>query len=641
MQRQNFYWLDFAILLGTLILCLLGIGSYGLYEPHEGHFAMVGQEMLWRNDWITPHLNGSPYLNKPPLLYWSIATVISIFGSSEFSARLPVAVAGWLGIVIAGKWTRELWGINASRNCCLMLSVTLGWFIFTHQILIDVLLGTLLLSGNYCFWRLLYRPYSWIDWLGFYGSLALCILAKGIIGIVLLLTGSLALIIVRQDWKIIKRIRLYRGLLLVISLFLPWFIAVERANPGFLHYFVINEHFNRLLDRRFPLDYEVSKIGTLGYLAITLCWCLPWSLFLPSVVKSSWQEWRRGFCQTTSIEERQNSDGIFLLAIATIVPVIMFLPFSSRLMYYGLPVIPPYVILCAGWWSQRKRRLSFLQQKPIFIYRPIGEKNNDSSMGILHQKFSLRITKSDLQNYSSICYGAIAIVLGILFYSVIGLFPFVINLLPATIVTTEVINLILIVAIALGTGWLISGVGFWEKSDWALIPLFIGLIITYSAIVRGFALYQDLRSSKNLVARANLCLNDDTVWIFEGSREIGAAGAIAYYLNRDGIAKPSDYRTIMVLADGGPNRLPPQFPGEPPGYLITRSQLQQSWNSDRPTVFLTDFLRQPDNIQDPLSRNLPQQAIEPYLVNGQRKLYLNRTASQIASRKCTQTISNK
>lgn len=62
-----------VLLLGA-ILCVMsyGIGSYGLYEPHEGHFAGVGREMVTRGDWITPHLNGAPYLNKPPLFIGSL-----------------------------------------------------------------------------------------------------------------------------------------------------------------------------------------------------------------------------------------------------------------------------------------------------------------------------------------------------------------------------------------------------------------------------------------------------------------------------------------------------------------------------------------------------------------------------------------
>ena len=596
---KHIHWIDISVLLLALTITLQGIGSYGLYEPHEGHFAMVGREMIWRNDWITPHLNGSPYLNKPPLLYWLIATSTYIFGSTEFSARLPIALTGWLGIVIAWKWTRELWGIDTSRVCALMLSVTLGWFIFTHQILIDVLLGTLLLCSNYFLWRLIYQPRSPINWWGTYLSLSLCVLTKGLIGIVFPLLNCLALIVVRRDWKIIRRIELYRGLLLVVAVVLPWFLAVERANPGFLHYFIVNEHLDRIVDRRFPPDYEVSKTSVLGYLAVTACWCFPWILFLPSIIKSTWFEWRQGLISSSPVQNRKYGDGIFLLAVGAVLPVVLFLPLSSRLIYYSIPAIPPYIMLCAGWWNKHHRTMYL--------------------------------------------YGAIALILGFGFYSVVAVLPSIVNLLPAILHTPEIKRLIVIVAIALGTGWLTLSIGMLRRSVKAWIPLFMALIITYQGTVQGFIIYQDIRSVKSLVQQANTCLNSDTLWTFEGSREIGAAGAIAYYLNQGQISDPqhrsgwataeNNYRTVMVLSDGGKNRLPPQFPGSPPSYLITKTELQTYWNSDRPTVFLTDFMRQPDDPNDPITLNLPNGAIEPYLVLGQRQLYLNQAAWEQV-RKC-------
>jgi len=253
-----------------------------------------------------------------------------------------------------------------------MLSVTLGWFIFTHQILIDVLLGTLLISSNYFLWRSLYKPRSRFHWWGAYLSLALCVLTKGLIGVVFPLLGCLALTIVRQDWKIIRRIRLYQGLLLVLAIILPWFIAMEQANPGFWHYFIVNEHLDRLLDRRFPPDYEVSKVSVVGYLGITACWCFPWILFLPSVIKSTCQEWQRGFLSNASLLDRKNSDGIFLLATAAILPVILFLPLSSRLIYYSIPAIPPYIILCAGWWKKYQQPSSSVEQQSTVINYPMN-----------------------------------------------------------------------------------------------------------------------------------------------------------------------------------------------------------------------------------------------------------------------------
>ena len=619
-------WLDLAVLMLALSIMLFGIGDYGLYEPHEGHFAMVGNEMVLQGDWITPHLNGAPYLNKPPLLYWLIAISTQIFGVNEFAARLPIALVGWLGIVVTWKWTRQLWGINASRLAALMLSVTVGWFLFTHQILIDVLLGTLMLASNYCLWRTLYYPRSWFYWLAAYLSLSMCLLTKGLIGIVFPLFGCLVLALIRQDKKVIRRIGLYKGLLLVLALVVPWFIAVEQANPGFWHYFIVNEHLDRLLDRRFPPDYEVSKITAGGYLGITALWCFPWILFLPSVIKFSWQQWRKGFKDNAPILDRQRSDGIMLLAIAAILPIICFLPVSSRLIYYSIPAIAPYIILCAGWFSKWQSS----EVRPRVDERRKGTRT------------SRRVNNQAVKINSNI-YGIVAVCLGVGFASVILFLPLFIELLPAVINTLEIRLLIVIVLLVLGLGWIASGIGLLRQSRGAWLPIFLALIITYIAIVRGFIAYQELRSSKTLIRTVETCLATDTLWTFEGSRELGAAGAIGYYLNRDRDFKTANdlvpgwtrgksgniYRQVMVLSDGGKNRLPPRFPGSPPSYLINQQQLQKYWFSDRPVVFMTDFLRQPGDKHDPPTLNLPPGATKPALIIGDRQLYLNAAAQKL------------
>lgn len=602
---------------------VFGIGDYGLYEPHEGHFAMVGQEMLFQGNWVTPHLNGSPYLNKPPLLYWLIAASTSIFGVNEFSARLPIGIAGWLGILLAWEWTRQLWGIGASRIAALMLSVSVGWFLFTHQILIDILLSTLLLASNYFLWRSLYQPQAWFYRWAAYTSLGLCLLTKGLIGIIFPLVGFLVLGLVRQDKKLIKRLHLFQGLLLVLALILPWFIAVEHANPGFWHYFVVNEHLDRLLDRRFPPDYEVSQVSALGYLAITALWCFPGTLFLPSVLQFSWQEWHKGLKDNASVADRRRSDAVLLLAIATILPVIFFLPISSRLIYYGIPVIPPYIILCGGWYHSYYLLAAITSSKfPLSV--------------LLHQK---RAKKSvDI-------YGAIAICLGICFGSILLFHSRLIQLLPTAIVNSEIRLLMYIVPVALAIGWIASGINVLRQSRCAWLPVLLALIVTYISVIRGFIAYQDVRSAKTLIQVADSCLSIDTLWIFEGSREIGAAGAISYYLNQGKnystaeIIKFSEagwtignsgrsYRHLMILSDGGKNRIPPKFPGSPPSYLIDQQQLQNYWNSDRSVVFITDFLRQPNDPDDPENLNLPQQIIKPALIVGNRKLYLNTSAQK-------------
>jgi hypothetical protein len=434
----------------------------------------------------------------------------------------------------------------------------------------------------------------------------------------------------------------------MLAIILPWFIAVEQSNPGFWHYFIVNEHFDRLLDRRYPPDYEVSKISAVGYLAITACWCFPWILFLPSVIKSTTQSWQRGFLANASLLDRKNSDGIFLLATAAILPVILFLPLSSRLIYYSIPAIPPYIMLCAGWWSKRYRT-TVKPPSPKTPSTVIGYSTPNaaypSTISTLC-KSSAQIASQVMPTQTVDLYGAIALFLGIGFYGSITVFPLIVTLLPAVLQTAEINRLIIIVAMVLGTGWLASGVAMLKRSALAWLPLVIVLMLTYIATIRGFAIYQDIRSSKNLVQEANSCLSVDTLWTYEGSREIGAAGVIGYYLNQ---GKTTDerhdlpgwttvgditYRTVMILADGGKNRIPPQFPGSTPEYLITQAELQTYWDSDRPVVFLTDFLRQPNDSSDPLTLNLPRGVIQPYIISGQRQLYLNQAAMKLAQNQC-------
>ena len=88
---------------GSLILFLhrcgiylYGLGHLPLLGPDEPRYAQIGREMFLRGDLITPTLGGHPWFEKPALLYWLMIASYKIFGVSEWSARLPAAVAGLL-----------------------------------------------------------------------------------------------------------------------------------------------------------------------------------------------------------------------------------------------------------------------------------------------------------------------------------------------------------------------------------------------------------------------------------------------------------------------------------------------------------------------------------------------------------------
>src|SRR5512146_2809002 len=85
-----------------------------LVEPDEGRYAEIPREMWVSGDWITPRLNGIKYFEKPPLQYWATAASYSLFGDSEWTARLWALGLTFLGIPLAFSFGRWMYGEPAA-----------------------------------------------------------------------------------------------------------------------------------------------------------------------------------------------------------------------------------------------------------------------------------------------------------------------------------------------------------------------------------------------------------------------------------------------------------------------------------------------------------------------------------------------
>jgi hypothetical protein len=355
---------------------------------------------------------------------------------------------------------------------------------------------------------------------------------------------------------------------------------------------------------------------------------------LPPALLGLYQNWRQGLSPSASLEDRQRSDALTLLGVLAILPIILFLPLSSRLYYYSIPALPPLAMAAGHWWSTAWQGES--ERARLWIGWMM------TGLGV-----------------------AIATSLIWLPQRVIGFFPELAQ-------TQGVQTIVTVQLIGLGVGFVGSGIFLLRKQlAIALVLLWFGFGTTWATVIQGFKTVQDFRSSKTLILKAKAHLKTDALWIFEGSRELGAAGAMSFYLGPKGIQVPrlsreemyvrdqvnsnqpqnpnnkgilsisylnSDwvwgaagtaYQTVSVLSDGGSNRLPPGFPGPRPNMLINKTQMQKDWNSDRPVVFVTDFLRRPDDPNDPSTLNLPKESGQPLLEIGPRKLYGNAIARKL------------
>ena len=68
--------------------------------------AQIARNMLTSGDWVTARLDGVLYLEKAPLIYWTIAASYVVFGAHDWAARIPVALSS-----IALAWLTMAFGV--------------------------------------------------------------------------------------------------------------------------------------------------------------------------------------------------------------------------------------------------------------------------------------------------------------------------------------------------------------------------------------------------------------------------------------------------------------------------------------------------------------------------------------------------
>src|SRR6266478_3431508 len=240
-----------------------GMFTPALLDDVDSIHAEAAREMLVRHDWVTLYTNGIRYLEKAPLMYWSLATSYSIFGISDWSTRLPLML-GVLGLLLATyQLGRYAFGESGGLYAGVVLATSVGPYIFTRFLIPDVLVGLWLTIGYYFFLRSLdEEPPSRLTCWGFAATCALNVLTKGLIGLVfpagaiglyLLLTGNL---------RHLLKLRIFSSTLVFLGIAAPWHILASVSNPsqgavrGFVWFYFINEHLMRFMNRRVPRGYD-------------------------------------------------------------------------------------------------------------------------------------------------------------------------------------------------------------------------------------------------------------------------------------------------------------------------------------------------------------------------------------------------
>jgi 4-amino-4-deoxy-L-arabinose transferase-like glycosyltransferase len=296
-------------------LYLYKLDGVGVLGPDEPRYVAIGRTMAQTGDWITPRLWGSPWFEKPPLLYWMTAAGTAAGLNSELSGRLPVVLfsLAFLGTMFA--LLRREFGIQAASASVALLATCAAWIAYSDFALTDLPLAV-------CFSLAVFLSLPLVGprseggrvslRLATIGAcLGLAMLAKGLVPLALALPGVWFL------WRYWKQFWL--PVLFCVVVAAPWYLVMyARHGAPFLQELFVKQHFARLYSASIqhlqPWYY---------YLPVLVGGLFPWTPLLFLLGRRRAWDARRRFLLATVLF------GLVLFSVST-----------NKLPGYLLPLIP-------------------------------------------------------------------------------------------------------------------------------------------------------------------------------------------------------------------------------------------------------------------------------------------------------------
>ena len=323
-----------AVLL--LLACLpFFLGLDHTFWGSETRWAFISRNMLASGDWLEPRLYGDYFYGDKPLLsYWLVALVAAPLGGvSEFTARLPSALAASGAVLVTGWLAARLLGARWSLAAGAVLATSYGYLSWARVASADPL--------NLLFITAAIAVY--VEWLLHRGRWCLpaffCLLAagghaKGTPAILIPVSVVGVDVLLARRWELLReapRIALWTAVAALVYL-APFGASYLDRGDARLFELMLRENFTRALD---AYDHVNPPWYYLGILPLYL---LPWTLWLP------------GGLVAAAGRARERA-GVRFALLAFLVIVAVFSASESRRSYYILPALPFAALVLAASWQ--------------------------------------------------------------------------------------------------------------------------------------------------------------------------------------------------------------------------------------------------------------------------------------------------
>ncbi len=317
------------------VLFSINLGGYDVWPADEPRFAEVAREMLLTGDWLTPHVNGQPYTEKPPLLFWGMALASLPGGKvTPLTARVPSVLSALLVVGLTWLTARRMFGRRTAFWSTLVLMTTLRFWWQARTGQIDMVLTGCMAVTMYHLWRWDEDRRTWrlpVIWL----SVAAGLLAKGPPALVFPMLWVLVFYWGNRPAR--KKLHWIIGCLAAMGMVCLWFIPMRMSIAG-VPTDAVSEGVGCSLFRNTigRLFLGVSHLEMPWYYLKNLPADLfPWSLFLPWTL---WWLWKN----------RGASKMHWFLWCWTVPAFLFFSASLGKRQIYLLPIYPALAVIIAA-----------------------------------------------------------------------------------------------------------------------------------------------------------------------------------------------------------------------------------------------------------------------------------------------------
>jgi 4-amino-4-deoxy-L-arabinose transferase-like glycosyltransferase len=277
------------VLLVWAAIYLPALGSLEI-KGEEGRRILPAVMMLQTGNYLVPQVGSEPYLAKPPLVNWLVATSFKIFGlRNEWTARLPSAL-GVLAVALAFIIVaRASLGAAGSLVAALIWLTNFG--IIEKGRLIEIEALYVSLCGlAFIFWLSAWeqKKSPWLIWIPASIFLGLGLLAKGPVHLIFFYAIVIAVLWRARELRLLASWAHLGALIIMIAIFAAWAVPyVETMRTGHVTHAWSSQFSGRILGAGIKFESWAMNIPrSLGYF-------LPWLLLLPLVAGAKFSSERK------------------------------------------------------------------------------------------------------------------------------------------------------------------------------------------------------------------------------------------------------------------------------------------------------------------------------------------------------------